>query len=478
MYFTPPALARRVLDDLAARGARFDADVFLDPACGGSAFLVPIALRMKQSMKERISAKEVIEHVQSHLLGIEIDETLCVMSKQFLRGVLYEEIVATSFDPEFQVSKDDSLRNSKHLNKKIDVVVCNPPYRKMSAEEARSLRDDFDNVLSPQPNLYGVFIARCILFLRLRGLCTVVTPTSFLSGHSFAKLRKFITKGNQVLSVGILSEREGVYIDVQQETAVTTIRRGSKKSPSATSVTLIFPDGSDNLVGACHLPCSEAAWPVPRTSSDVALIQAATKLKHRISDYGYKPRIGNYVWNRDRRKAYLSERIANRFNKKTVVPLLWSSDIKAGKEVHFDGVKKGNGERRFVVYEDRNNPSFIRKPCVLLQRVTCNYQQRRLVAAAVPESLFRSYGGFVGENHTIILVPTVARPTISPRQLAALLGCNEIDRLYRCISGAANVSVFELGQLPLPDPNELKQALRRGVSIELAVKQLMGLSRR
>lgn len=477
MYFTPPTLASRVLGDLAARGAKFDKDVFLDPACGGSAFLVPIALRMKQSMKGRISAEGLIEHLQAHLLGIEVDETLCVMSRQFLRGVLYEEIAATSLDPEFQVSKDDSLRNSKHLDEKIDVVVCNPPYRKMSAHETQSLSADFSSVLSPQPNLYGVFIARCILFLKRRGLCTVVTPTSFLSGHSFAKLRKFITEDNQVLSVGILSQREGVFIDVQQETAVTTIRRGSKKAPPATSVSLISPIGRNDLVGVCRLPCSEAAWPVPRASSDVVLIRAAEKLKHRIGDYGYQIRIGNHVWNRDKRKAYLSEKIAKRFNKSGAVPLIWSSDIKAGEEVRFDGRKKDNGERRFVVYEDGDNPSVIRKPCVLLQRVTCNHQQRRLVAAAVPESFFRSYGGFVGENHTIILIPKVARPRISPRQLAALLGCNEIDRLYRCISGAANVSVFELGQLPLPDPNDLKRALQRGVSVELAVKQLMGLSR-
>src|SRR5690606_17542995 len=107
---------------------------------------------------------------------------------------------------------------------------------------------------------------------------TVVTPTSFLSGHSFAKLRKFITEDSQVLSVGILSEREGVFIDVQQETAITTIRRDPKKVPPPTSVSLIHPGGRNDLVGTCRLPCSEAAWPIPRVSSDVSLIRAAEKL--------------------------------------------------------------------------------------------------------------------------------------------------------------------------------------------------------
>lgn len=474
MYFTPPLLAIRVLDDLASHGVRFDTGTFLDPACGGAAFLVPIALRMRQTLQGHKSAADIIRHVESHLCGMDLDEPLCALSRQLLRAVLYDEILATAIEPTFAIVAGNSLLDAKHLYGTADVVVCNPPYRKMVAEEIDSLRGQFEQVLAPQTNLYGVFVALCVNLLKDGAVCAVVTPTSFLSGSSFSRLRGFLGKQSQLLSVGVLSAREGVFIDVQQETAVTMLRRDcARPNASRPSFSLISPLGEFTSVGTCDLPLSGAAWPIPRVASDVQLIAKGLQLKHRLADYGYQARVGSYVWNRDERKAYSSAREAHRYNPKNVVPLMWSSDIKPGKPIHFDGSRKANGERRFVVIKDKTNPSVIRKSCVLLQRVTSNDQRRRLIAAAIQRTQFQDYGGFVGENHTVILVPVNDRSVLSPTQLAQLLGCTPVDRLFRCISGATNVSVFELGQLPLPDPKALKHRLDQGLSMEAAVHELM-----
>lgn len=473
MYFTPPRLAIRVLDDLEFRGVDFGKASFLDPACGGSAFLVPIALRMKQKLSGRLSARQMLDHVQSHLHGMDLDETLCELSRQFLRAVFYNEIQIAGCEVGFSIVAGNSLE-ANHFQGSIDAVVCNPPYRKMTAAEVDAIRPSFADVIGPQPNLYGVFIALCTRFLKNLGICAVVTPTSYLSGHSFAKLRTELVDKNQVLSLGILSARQGVFMDVQQETAVSLLVRSlGADAKNGTDVSIISPLGTVQTIGRCALPNGGSAWPIPREVSDVDLISKATALVHRIVDYGYRIRVGNYVWNRDERKAYRSERIALRFNQKCSVPLLWSSDIKAGRAIKFDGLNRANGERRVVAFDDEDSPSVIRRPCILLQRVTSNDQSRRLVAATVPESFFRTYGGFVGENHTIIIEPSVDRPHLSPTKMCALLGCIEIDRLYRCISGATNVSVFELGQLPLPDPQDVQREIANGSTVEAAIRHLM-----
>jgi adenine-specific DNA-methyltransferase len=473
MYFTPPLLANRVLDDLESSGVAFGKASFLDPACGGSAFLVPIAHRMRQKLLGRMPAQQMLDHVRLHLCGMDLDETLCELSKQFLRAVFYHEIQLSGREAEFSITPGNSLV-ANHFHDAIDVVVCNPPYRKMTSTEVDVIREDFADVIGPQPNLYGVFIALCTRFLRRGGMCAVVTPTSYLSGHSFEKLRAELVKNTQVLSLGILSARHGVFMDVQQETAVSLlVRSASGYSNGRTAVSIVSPFGKVQPIGTCALPKGGAAWPIPREASDVELISRASMLTHRIVDYGYRIRVGNYVWNRDARTAYSSERIARRFNRKTSVPLLWSSDIKVGKAVKYDGLKRANGERRVVAFDSEDNPSIIRRPCILMQRVTSNDQSRRLVAATVPESLFRKYGGFVGENHTIIIEPSTSRPLLSPTKMCALLGCAEIDRLYRCISGATNVSVFELGQLPLPDPRDVQREIEGGSTVESAVRRLM-----
>lgn len=79
-----------------------------------------------------------------------------------------------------------------------------------------------------------------------------------------------------------------------------------------------------------------------------------------------------------------------------------------------------------------------------MQRVTSNDQQRRLVAAAVSPGVFETYGGFIGENHVVILEALTNKPALPPTKLARLLSAYTVDRYFRCISGATNVSAFEL----------------------------------
>jgi len=107
--------------------------------------------------------------------------------------------------------------------------------------------------------------------------------------------------------------------------------------------------------------------------------------------------------------------------------------------------------------------------------VTSNEQPRRLVAAAVSPSVFETYGGFIGENHVVIIESVSDQPVIPPAELAKLLSTHVIDRYFRCISGATNVSAFELNQLALPDPKALREATANGRNMDDAVRRVFGL---
>ena len=67
------------------------------------------------------------------------------------------------------------------------------------------------------------------------------------------------------------------------------------------------------------------------------------------------------------------------------------------------------------------------------------------------------WGGFVTENHTIVLTAE------SPKRLALavkLLNTSAVDQRYRRVSGTAAVSVTLLRQLDLPTPAAFSAALR------------------
>lgn len=474
MFFTPPSITRRLLHDLEAAGVDFARRRFCDPACGGAAFLVPIAIRMRDALRRQgMRASQIVAHVQTHLLGLDRDAILCAMSRQFIRMVLHNEVVASGHRPRLQVQQGDSLLQTANLLGTLDVVVCNPPFRKMPALEVQAYAREFQEVIEAQPNLYTLFIALCVRLLAPGGTCALVTPTSYLSGHYFSKLRRFLMAQTTVLGIGMVSDRLGVFIDVEQETALTLLRRESTGHPPAieAEVSVVTRSGAYLDVGRCVLPNSGAAWPIPRTDSDVALLKHAAHSHARLHDYGYVARIGAFVWNRDTRPTYASAKGAVRARGGAAVPLLWSSDIGQDGKLRFTGDPKSNREPSFVNLGKKDHRSVVRRPAVLLQRVTSNDQPRRLVAAAVPRRIFNAYGGFVGENHTVILEQVVPDAVLTPRQLARLLGTPTVDRYFRCISGATNVSVFELNQLRLPDPARLRRHLAQSSEMAEAARK-------
>jgi adenine-specific DNA-methyltransferase len=281
----------------------------------------------------------------------------------------------------------------------------------------------------------------------------------------------------KVLSIGMVGDREGIFIDVEQETALTLARREADGHAQSTvaEVCVVSRDGNFVDVGQCSLPNSGAAWPIPRRESDVTLLRKldGTKSCASLADYGYAIRVGSFVWNRDSRPTYASAKAAARAKGRSAIPLLWSSDIDTNGSLRFDGSKKANKEHCFVNLGSISHRSVIRRRSVLLQRVTSNDQPTRLVAAAVPERIFNTYGGFVGENHTVILEQVAIEPALQPRQLAELLRTPTVDRYFRCISGATNVSCFELKQLRLPDPERLKKHLANGHDIAEAARQAL-----
>lgn len=479
MFFTPASLTEGLLDDLAEQGVDFGSQSFMDPACGGAAFLAPIALRMRTALTAQgFTALKVLKHIENHLYGCDMDRTLCELSKHFLCMALHAEIQKTDYVPSFNVHAANSLTSLAASLSTVDVVVCNPPYRKMSAEELEPLRDTYAEVIEAQPNLYCLFIALCVRLLRIGGRAALVTPTSFLSGQYFRRLRKFLIRNADVEHIGMVSDRQGVFIDVEQETALTVLRRCTEQDRAQVraNVSVVSGSGQYTNVGECTLPNAGAVWPIPRSVEDVDLLKTAILSRFRLSDYGYQVRIGAYVWNRDKRPKFESLQEARKVKAHTAMPLMWSRDIVAGGIVQLEDTSAYDGEHRFVDLGAKEHTSVVTSPSVVMQRVTSNDQPRRLVAASVSPGIFKTYGGFIGENHVVIIESVNNKPALPPTKLAKLLSAHVVDRYFRCISGATNVSVFELNQLPLPDPQALRAALVDGVSMDDAVRLAFGLA--
>ena len=112
---------------------------------------------------------------------------------------------------------------------------------------------------------------------------------------------------------------------------------------------------------------------------------------------------------------------------------------------------------------------------MLLQRTTAKEQARRLISAEMPAQFIAEHGGVTVENHLNMLLPTEGKPLISPGLLSAFLNTETADRAFRCLSGSVAVSAYEIENLPLPSPSDLKRLLGRRLDqrvVEQATREL------
>lgn len=468
LYFTPPILAERLIDDLISHGASLTDDIWLDPACGGGAFLAPVAVRMVHALNQTGSKPtEIIEKVSKNLVGNDIDTTLAYLSSQFLAMSLYEQIAISKIQPQFRISVGNGLSTEACNNVKADVIICNPPYRKMKSVEVNEYKESFGDILEGQPNIYGIFIYQCIKLGKEKALVGLLTPTSYLSGRYFTKLRKAILKESEVCQLDLVDDRVGVFIGVSQGAVLSLYKRSSGKGPKiATKVYALSITGQFTNIGSCELGECLGAWPIPREDGDQEILRQASLSPYRMADFGYKARVGTYVDYRDRRKTYTKQ--PNNKKMKAVFPIIWSSDITTDGRLNHGRTSKQDGHHIFIEMGYREHSAVIRRPVIALQRVTSPDQPRRLVCAPIDEDFVKRHDGIVGENHVIFLEQT--GPTeISTTLFAAILTSQPIDRLFRSISGAVNVSVSELGQLKLPNPASILKLIKQGHSINDAV---------
>lgn len=476
LYFTPPVLADRLIDNLISQGASLKDDVWVDPACGGGAFLAPVAIRMIDAMsQEDLAPAQIIERITTNLRGNDIDATLAFLSTQFVLMALYKYIVLSNIKPKIEVSTGNGLRPTLWGGQKADVILCNPPYRKMKSIEVRDYVDEYSEIIEGQPNIYGLFIRQCLNIGRDHSLIGLLTPTSYLSGKYFSKLRKLILKEATVRQLDLVDDREGVFIGVSQGAAISLYQRGqTSRARNDTAIYALSITGAFTEVGKCTLTLNTDAWPIPRRKGDQEIVQRAAGSPYRLSDFGYSARVGTYVDYRDKRRTYLKKPQS----KKTLVfPLIWSSDITTDGKFHHGRTSKQDGHHVFIDMERNDRPGIVRRPVIALQRVTSPDQPRRLVCAAVDSEFINRFNGIVGENHVIFIEQTSEEAAFSADLFAKVLSSEPVDRLFRSISGAVNVSVSELNQLPLPNPAILSKFLEHGYSVNEAVIESFKQSR-
>ena len=449
-YYTPPALCERLLDMATEAGVDWRSARVLDPACGGGAFLSPVARRMAESLKD-CNAQIALKNIQRRLNGFELDPFAAWMSQVFLDVTLDDLCREAKTWLSSVVRVCDSLEQTPK-GEGFDLVVGNPPYGRITLSPR--LREKFQRSLFGHANLYGVFTDLALRFARPGGIIAYVTPTSFLAGEYFKALRGLLGRDAPPTSIDFISERKGVFADVLQETLLAAYQRGGDSGNGQVQFISPGPDSSIKMMpaGSFSLPEKlDQPWLMPRTEAQSVLLRQVCELPYRLADYSYTVSTGPLVWNRH--KASLRDRPG-----KGRYPLVWAESVRSNGVFEFRAEKRNHKP----YFKPKANEHWVVTdfPCVLLQRTTAKEQCRRLIAAELPASFIQEHGAVVVENHLNMIKPLNDAPKVAPSALAVLLNSDVVDQIFRCINGSVAVSAYELEALPLPAPEGMKKIER------------------
>jgi predicted RNA methylase len=451
VFFTPPPLVDRLLDLVEEAGHDWTAGAVLDPACGGGAFLAPVAARMAAALERGgVPPAEIVRDVAARLAGVEIDPFSAWMARVFMEAALWPHCVAARLRvPPEVVEVRDALGVPDGWRGGFALVVGNPPYGRVTLDPEARAR--FGRSLFGHANLYGLFTDLAVRLLAPGGRVGYVTPTSFLGGLYFANLRRLLAAQAPPAAVDFVADRGGVFDDVLQETLLVVFAAGG--ATAGAPVHAIRPTALDRpceVLPAGCFPAPDARggpWILPRSPGQAALLAAVRRLGHALRDLGVRVSTGPLVWNRH--KAQLRDAAGP-----GAYPLVWAESV-AGPGVFAFSARRRN-HTPFFAPEPGQGHLLTAVPCVLVQRTTAKEQQRRLVAAELPASFLAEHGAAVVENH-LNVVRLAPESPLGLATLAALLNSRVADDVFRCISGSVAVSAYELEALPVPPPDALRE---------------------
>jgi adenine-specific DNA-methyltransferase len=394
-------------------------------------------------------AKELLEHytkLSINLDAYEIDETILPELNIAYRRLLDGRFFFTIHN------KDFITRNCFdivwQLQKKYDLIIMNPPYKKISSnsEYRMSLRD----IGVETVNTYSAFIAVAIKMLADDGILTAIVPRSFCNGLYFLPFRKFLLANTSILQIHSFEARDNAFHDenVLQENVIITLKRTTQKND-----TVIISYSKDKQFSGytesvfpfnsiVDVNDSQAFISIPNIKSPTktfSLICSHTDLMFDVST-------GPIVDFRMKEKLIFDNPIQG-------IPILYAMHIR-NQKITWPVVSKKPNSILLDEMEIQKN-AFKTGYYILVKRFSSKEEKRRICATLItPDSLEADY--FTVENHiNIIHYKHGSLDKNVALGLTAYLNTEYCDNQFRIFSGHTQVNATDLRNMKYPSQEVL-----------------------
>lgn len=337
-----------------------------------------------------------------------------------------------------------------------DIVISNPPYKKISKSAAES--EAMSDIVYGQPNIYFLCMAMGLHLLKQGGDYIYIVPRSWTSGLYFKNFRKYLLTYLSIKNMHLFVSRDNVfdYESVLQETMIVS---GSKKEKQSPFVTITTSNGTNDFNQITSLKVKSSVCItkdenryvlLPINRSDVETLEKMSRFHGTMESTGYFFKTGQVVEFRNE-KSIFAESGEGR------IPLIRPCHLNGGV-VRFPVVTakkqyiQSNGKS--CLYTDMHD-------MLLLKRFTSKEESRRLQPAILQSRDFREKQ-IALENHVNYLVK--ADGEMEQEELLGLMAVFSSDlwdKYYRILNGSTQVNAGEVNSMPVPDVESIKKIGRR-----------------
>jgi adenine-specific DNA-methyltransferase len=422
----------------------------LDPGAGIGVLALAVVERILTERRDLSIEVDVFEIDEALLPELESTLQSCESLAEQVGSVFLARIHSEDFIEWASIAANSLLLNG--LAPRFDLVIMNPPYRKIHAQsgERRAMR----RIGVEVSNLYAAFLALGIALLDNGGQLIAITPRSFANGPYFRSFRRYFLSRAHFERIHVFESRARAFSDdeVLQENIIFRAAEGPAISSSrATISSNLGPEEPVSTRSIQHFELvdpedEEAVLHVVCSEDDARVARAMARVTWRLTDLGVEVSTGRVVDFRAR--SYLRDRPVVE-----TAPLIYPGHLRGGSVAWpMADQKKPSAIVRCPDTESLLLPN---GTYVLVNRFTAKEEKRRVRATVFdPSSCPGEVVAF--ENHlNVFHYQEHGLDVDFAHGLAAWLNSTLVDQFVRLFSGHTQINANDLRRLPYPSRTEI-----------------------
>ncbi|WP_434796663.1 Eco57I restriction-modification methylase domain-containing protein [Terrisporobacter vanillatitrophus] len=324
-------------------------------------------------------------------------------------------------------------------NPKYDIIISNPPYKKINQTSDESII--MENIIYGQPNIYTLFIAMSLKLLKPNGIYTVLSPRNYLSGEYSKKLRKFIFSNYSLTHIHSFDKRS-MFKSVNQEVIISTF----KNNREIEDVSISFNGFDSFLINFKNLVFDNDSLSIliPKKLEDILFFDNMKKLDYTLENLGLKISVGPIVQFRN------EPDISRYIYYDNYAPLLISADIQNNNIIkYFERENKRKTHNKSI--SSKNKYLIKNSNYLLIRKITAKDDIDLVVSCILDKNYFKH--DYLGLDNNLLYIHNIDKSEMSLELcygLYCFINSKQFKTLYFMINGTHTINVSDFNNIKFP----------------------------